>query len=63
MFTKMSNSRSSGYPLMNVTKDGVDEVISLNCLVDSWVWRSLIFIIFLVLIVFISSLIIVLLLM
>jgi hypothetical protein len=63
MFTKMSNSRSSGYPLMNVTKDGVDEVISLNCLMDSWVWRSLIFIIFLVLIVFISSLIIVLLLM
>jgi hypothetical protein len=45
---------------MNVTKDGVDGVISLNCLVDSWVWRSLILIIFLVLIVFISPLIIVL---
>jgi hypothetical protein len=23
---------------MNVTKNGVDGVISLNCLVDSWVW-------------------------
>jgi hypothetical protein len=38
----MSNSRSSGYPLMNVTKYGVDGVIYLNCLVDSWVWRSVI---------------------
>jgi hypothetical protein len=38
----MCNSRSSGYPLVNVTKYGVDGVISLNCLVDSWVWRSLI---------------------
>jgi hypothetical protein len=59
MFTEMSNSRSSGYPLMNVTKDGVDGVISLNCLVDSWVWWSLIpyfLIIFLVLIIFISPL-------
>jgi hypothetical protein len=37
MFTKMSNSRSSGYPLVDVTKNGVDGVISLNCLVDSWV--------------------------
>jgi hypothetical protein len=37
-FTKMSNSRSSGYPLVDVTKYGVDGVISLNCLVDSWVW-------------------------
>jgi hypothetical protein len=37
MFTKMSNSRSSGYPLVNVTKYGVDGVISLNCLVDPWV--------------------------
>jgi hypothetical protein len=35
MFIEMSNSRSSGYPLMNVTKDEVDGVISLNCLVDS----------------------------
>jgi hypothetical protein len=33
MFTKMSNSRSSGYPLVNVTKYGVDGVISLNCLI------------------------------
>jgi hypothetical protein len=60
MFTEMSNSRSSGYPLMNVTKNGVDGVISLNCLVDSWVWRSLIpnlLIIFLVFIIFISPLI------
>jgi hypothetical protein len=32
MFTKMSNSRSSGYPLLNVTKYGVDGVISLNFL-------------------------------
>jgi hypothetical protein len=65
MFTEMSNSRSSCYPLMNVTKDGVDGVILLNCLVDSWVWRSLILyflIIFLVFIIFISPLIIVLLL-
>jgi hypothetical protein len=37
----MSNSRSSGYSLMNVNEDGVDRVISLNCLMDSWVWRSL----------------------
>jgi uncharacterized integral membrane protein len=42
MFTKMSNSRSSGYPLVDVTKYGVDGVISLNCLVDSWVWWSFI---------------------
>jgi hypothetical protein len=50
---------------MNVTKDGVDGVILLNCLVDSWVWRSLtlnFLIIFLVLINFISPLILVLLL-
>jgi hypothetical protein len=56
----MSNSRSSGYPLVNVTKNGVDGVISLNCLVDSWVRWSLIpnlLIIFLVLIIFISPLI------
>jgi hypothetical protein len=33
----MSNSRASGYTLLNVTKDGVDGVISLNCLVGSWV--------------------------
>jgi hypothetical protein len=54
MFTKMSNSRSSGYPLVNVTKNGVDGVISLDCLVDSWVWQSLILnflIIFLVMII------------
>jgi hypothetical protein len=65
MFTKMSNLRSSGYPLMNVTKYGVDGAISLNCLVDSWVWWSLtlyFLIIFLVFIIIISSLIIVLLL-
>jgi hypothetical protein len=40
MFTKMSNTRSSSYPLLNVAEDGVHGVISLNCLVDSWVWRS-----------------------
>jgi hypothetical protein len=62
MFTKMSNTRSSGYPLMNIAKDGVHGVISLDCLVDSWVWRSWTFIIFLVLIMGISPLIIVLLL-
>jgi hypothetical protein len=64
MFTEMCNSRSSGYPLVNVTDDGIDGVISLNCLVDSWVWRSLtlyFLIIFLVFII-ISPLIIVLLL-
>jgi hypothetical protein len=38
----MSNSRSSGYPLVDVTKYGVDGVISLNCLVDSWVRWSLV---------------------
>jgi hypothetical protein len=37
MFTEMCNSRSSGYPLVNITKNGVDRVISLNCLVDSGV--------------------------
>jgi hypothetical protein len=55
----MSNSRSSGYHLVNVTKYGVDGVISLKCLVDSWVWWSLILhllIILLVLIIFISPL-------
>jgi hypothetical protein len=60
MFTEMSNSRSSGYPLMNVTKYGVDGVISLNCLVDSQVRWSLILnflIIFLLLIIFVSPLI------
>jgi hypothetical protein len=65
MLTEMCNSRSSGYPLMNVAKDGVDGVISLNYLVDSWVWRSLtlnFLLIFLVLIIIISPLIIVLLL-
>jgi hypothetical protein len=41
MFREVCNSRSSSYPLMNVTKDGVDRVISLNWLVGSWVWRSL----------------------
>jgi hypothetical protein len=62
MFTKMSNTRSSSYPLMNVAEDGVHGVISLNCLVDSWVWRSWTLIILLVLIISISPLIIVLLL-
>src|SRR6187455_1696022 len=57
MFTKMSNTRSSGYPLMNVAKDGVDGVISLDCLVDSWVWRPWFFIL-LVLIICSSPLII-----
>jgi hypothetical protein len=65
MLTEMCNSRSSGYPLMNVNKDGVDGVISLNYLVDSWVWRSLILnllLVFLIFIIIISPLIIVLLL-
>jgi hypothetical protein len=55
----MSNSISSGYPLMNVIENGVHGVISLNCLVDSWVWRSLtlnFLIIFLILINFIPPL-------
>jgi hypothetical protein len=62
MLIEMCNSRSSSYSLMNITKDGVDGVISLNCLVDSWVWRSLtlyFLIIFLIFINFISPLIIV----
>jgi hypothetical protein len=37
MLTKMCDSRSSGYPLMNIAEDGIHGVISLNCLVDSWV--------------------------
>jgi hypothetical protein len=60
MFTEMSDSRSSGYPLMNIAEDGVHRVISLNRLVDSWVWRSwtlYFLIIFLVLIIAISALI------
>jgi hypothetical protein len=63
MFIEVSNSRSSSYPLMNVTKDGVDRVISLNCLVDSRVRRSLtlyFLLIFLIFIIIISPLIIVL---
>jgi hypothetical protein len=59
----MSDSRSSCYPLMNIAEDGVHGVISLNRLVDSWVWQSLtlyFLIIFLVLIIIISPLIIVL---
>jgi hypothetical protein len=50
---------------MNIAEDGVHGVISLNCLVDSWVWRSLtlnFLLIFLVLIDLISPLIILLLL-
>src|SRR5688572_20742622 len=39
MLTKMCNTRSSSYPLMNVAEDSVDGMISLDCLVDSWVWR------------------------
>src|SRR5688572_24161443 len=57
MFTKMCNTRPSSYPLMNVAENGVDGVISLDCLVDSWVWRPLLFIL-LVLIICISTLII-----
>ena len=51
MFTKMSDSRPSSYPLMNIAEDGVHGVISLNRLVDSWVWRSWTLIIFLVFII------------
>jgi hypothetical protein len=61
MFTKMSDLRSSGYPLMIFAEDGVHGVISLNRLVDSWVRQSLILfflIIVLVLIIVISPLII-----
>src|SRR5690349_22150774 len=57
MLTKMCNTRSSSYPLMNVAEDGVDGVISLDCLVDSWVWRPL-FLILLVFLICISPLII-----
>src|SRR5687767_6798513 len=58
MFTKMCNTRSSGYPLMNVAEDGVNGVISLDCLVDSWVWQPWFLFILLFLIIFISPLII-----
>src|SRR5688500_19650418 len=60
MFTKMSNPRSSSYPLMNVAEDGVDGVISLDWLVDSWVWRSWFFLILLFFMFFVSPLFIVL---
>jgi hypothetical protein len=62
MFTKMSNTRSSSYPLLNIAADGVHGVISLNCLVDSWVWRPWNLFILLILIMCISPLIIALLL-
>jgi hypothetical protein len=52
MFIEMSNSRTSGYALLNVTKDGVNEVVSLNCLVDSWVRWSLILNLLFILLVF-----------
>src|SRR5688500_18460685 len=58
MFTKMCNPRSSSYPLMNITEDGVDGVISLDCLVDSWVWRPGFLFILLFLIICISPLIV-----
>src|SRR5687767_6072384 len=58
MFTKMSNTRSSSYPLLNIAEDGVHGVISLYCLVDCWVWRSWNLFIFLILIMGISPLII-----
>jgi hypothetical protein len=54
MFTKMSNSRASGYPLLNATKYGVDGVISLNCLMDSWVRWSLILILLFILLFLIN---------
>src|SRR5688500_18667157 len=50
MLIKMCNTRSNGYLLMNVIEDGCDGVISLDCLVVSWVWRSWILFIFLILI-------------
>jgi hypothetical protein len=62
MFTKMSNTRSSSYPILNIAEDGVHGVISLDCLVDSWVWWSWNLFIFLILIMGISPLIIALLL-
>jgi hypothetical protein len=62
MFTKMSNTRSSSYPLLNIAEDGVHGVISLYCLVDSWVWRSWNLFIFLIFITGTSPLIIALLL-
>jgi hypothetical protein len=65
MFTEMSDTRSSSYPFMNITEDGVHGAISLYRLVDSWVRRSLtmfFLIIFLVFVMVISPLIIALLL-
>jgi hypothetical protein len=60
MFTKMSISRSGGYPLLNATKYGVDGVISLNYLMDSWVrWTLVLNLLFILLFLinFISALI------
>jgi hypothetical protein len=60
MFIKNEQLEIEWLPLVNVTKNGVDGVIFLNCLVNSWMWWSLILnflIIFLVLIIFISPLI------
>jgi hypothetical protein len=62
MFTKMSNTRPSSYPLLNIAEDGVHKVILLDCLMDSWVWRPWNLFIFLILIMGISPLIIALLL-
>jgi hypothetical protein len=41
---------------MNVIENGVHRVISLNCLVDSWVWRSLTLCFLIIFLVFISPL-------
>jgi hypothetical protein len=60
MFIEISNTRASSYPLLNITMDGVNGVVLLNCLMDSWVRWSLILnllFIFLVLLNFVSPLI------
>jgi hypothetical protein len=38
MFTKISNTWSSSYPLFDITKNVVHEVIPLHGLIDSWMW-------------------------
>jgi protein-S-isoprenylcysteine O-methyltransferase Ste14 len=50
----MSNSRASGYPLFNVTENGVDRVVSLNFLMDPWVRWYLILNLWLILLFLLS---------
>jgi hypothetical protein len=54
IFTEMSNSSASDDPLLNVTNHGVNGVILLNCLMNSWVRWSLILNLLFILLFFIN---------